>query len=120
MKNGADPRCRICTQYEETIVHLISGCPTLAPNEYLYRHNRVAQYLHWKICKLYGAQHTKNWDEHQPEVVTETDIVTIFWDYSIETDRKIKGNKPDITVKDKREKSCKLIDVSPLQTKMPL
>ena len=30
MKNG-DPRCRICTQYEETIDHLISGCPTLAP-----------------------------------------------------------------------------------------
>ena len=111
MNNGADPRCRICTQCQETIAHLIPGCPTLAPNEYLYRHNRVAQYLHWKICKLYGAQHAKNWYEHQPEIVTETDIVTILWDYSIETNRKIKANKPDITVKNKREKSCKLIDV---------
>ena len=38
MKNRADPRYRIYFQYEETIDHLISGCPTLAPNEYLDRH----------------------------------------------------------------------------------
>ena len=35
MKNGADPGCHICTQYEGTIDHLISGCPTLVPSEYL-------------------------------------------------------------------------------------
>ena len=34
-----DPRCRICNQYEENIDHLISRSPTLAPNEYLNRHN---------------------------------------------------------------------------------
>ena len=61
MKSGADPRCRICTQYDKTIDHLISGCTTLAPNEYLNRHNRAAQYLHWKICKHYRAQHAENW-----------------------------------------------------------
>ena len=110
MKNRADPRCRICTQYEETIDHLISGCPTLTPNEYLNRQNRVASYFHWKICKHCGAQHSGNWYEHQPEAITETDNVTILCDYSIQTDRKIKANKPDITVKDKREKTCKLID----------
>ena len=38
-------------------------------------------------------------------------IVTILWDYSIQTDKKIKANKPHVTVKDKREKTCKLIDV---------
>ena len=110
-KNGADPRCRICTQNYETIDHIISGCPTVVPNEYLNRHNRVAQYLHWKICKHYGVQHAKNWYEHQPEAVTETDNVTILWDYSIQTDKKIKAKKPDITVKGKREKTCNLIDV---------
>ena len=108
MKNGAKPRCRICTRYEETVDHLISDCPTLTPNECLNRHNRVAQYLHYKICKHYGAQHAENWYEHRPVAVTETDDVTILWDYSIQTDRKIKANKPDITVKDKTEKTCKL------------
>ena len=111
MKNGTGPRCGIFTQYEETIEHLISGYPTLAPNEQLNRHNSVAQYLHWKICKFYEAQHLENWDEHQPEVITETDNVRILWDYIIQTDRKIKARKPDITVKVKRKKTCKLIDV---------
>ena len=101
----------ICTQPEETIDHLISGCPTLAPNEYLNRHNRVTQYFHQRICKHYGAQHAEDWYEHQPEAVTETDNVTILWDYSIQTDRKIKVNKPDITINNKRDKTCKLIDV---------
>ena len=111
MKNGADPRCHICTQYDKTISHLISGCPTLAPNEYLNRYNRVVQYLHWKISKYYRAQHAENQYEHPPEAVTETDNVPILWDYSIQTVRKIKANTPDITIKDKREKTFKLIDV---------
>ena len=67
MKNRADPRCRICTEYEETIDHLITERPKLAPNKYLCRHNRAAQYFHLKICKHYGAQHTEKWYEHQPE-----------------------------------------------------
>ena len=101
IKNGADPRCGICTQYDETIDHLISGCPILAPNEYLNRHNRVAKYIHWKICKHYGTQQAYNW--YEPEAVTETDV-TILWDNSIQADRKIKANKPDITVKIRENK----------------
>ena len=96
--NRADPRCRISTQYDETSDHLISGCATLARNKYLNRHNRVPQYLHWKICKHYGTQHTENWYENQPEAVTETDTVATLWDYSIQTERKIKASKPGINV----------------------
>ena len=110
-KNGADPRYRICTQCDETIDHLISRCPTLDPNEYLNRHNRVAQYLRWKICKHYGAQHAEYWYEHQSEAVRENDNVTILRDCSTQTDRKIKANKPNITVNNKKEKACKLIDL---------
>ena len=29
----------------------------------------------------------------------------------MQTNRKIKSNKPDVTVKDKREKTCKLFDL---------
>ena len=46
-----------------------------------------------------------------------TDNFTILWDYSIQTDRKVKANKQHITVKDKREKTCKLIDVKILADK---
>ena len=40
----------------------------------------------------------------QEQLLAEANNVTILWDYSTQTDRKIKANKPDITVKDKREK----------------
>jgi Zn finger protein HypA/HybF involved in hydrogenase expression len=41
LKQEVESRCRLCKQYEETIDHLISGCPTLAKNEYIVRHDKV-------------------------------------------------------------------------------
>ena len=35
----------------------------------------------------------------------------MLWDYSIQTDKKIRSNNSDITIKDNREKNCKLIDL---------
>ena len=34
-KNGADPRCQLCTHSQETIDHMISGCKTIVNTEYL-------------------------------------------------------------------------------------
>ena len=42
--------------------------------------------------------------------VVETEGETILWDFSIHTDITIQANKPDITMKDHKEKTCKLID----------
>jgi len=38
--------CRLCGQAEETIVHLLSVCPVLAPTAYLHRHNLIAAAVH--------------------------------------------------------------------------
>ena len=46
LHNGANLRCRLCNTSIETTDRLISGCITLAPNEYTNRHNRVGQYIH--------------------------------------------------------------------------
>jgi hypothetical protein len=35
--------------YEETIDHLISGCPTLAKNEHIIKHDKVSTHLHYSI-----------------------------------------------------------------------
>ena len=37
-------KCRLCKQHEETTDHLTSGCPILAKNEYLMRHDKVCTY----------------------------------------------------------------------------
>ena len=35
LKNGANRRYRLCTHSEETIDHMISGCPAIVNTEYL-------------------------------------------------------------------------------------
>ena len=71
VKNGTDPKCCFCDQYDETIDHLVSGCSILTPTEYKNRHDRVGQYLHWKICKHYKTPHAEKWYEHKTPPVVE-------------------------------------------------
>ena len=112
IKAGTDPLCKVCGQYDETIDHILSGCPELAKAEYIYRHNKVAKYIHWKICKFYNIETNEKWYEHQPCIVTEGKEVTILWDMPILTDKEIAANRPDIVVKDRKKKQCMLLDVS--------
>jgi len=110
--NGADPKCRFCDEKLETIDHLVSGCSILTPNEYKNRHDRVGQYLHWKIFRHYSISTPSNWYEHHPDPVTEGKDVSILWDFPIHTDRTIQASRPDIAIKDKRNNTCLLIDMS--------
>ncbi len=66
-KDGTDPQCRICGKYEESIDHIVSGCPELAKTEYIQRHNKAAAYLHWTICGEYKIKTADKWYEHQPD-----------------------------------------------------
>ena len=34
----------MCDYYDETVDHLVSGCPVIRPTEYKNRHDRVGQY----------------------------------------------------------------------------
>ena len=112
LHNGADPSCRFSNTSTETIDHLISGCTILAPNEYTNRHNRVGQYIHWKICNHYNIETPNKWYEHKPLPVADTTKVTIPWDFPIRTDRTIQASRPDIIIKHKQNKRCQLIDMS--------
>ena len=104
--------CRICCQFQETIDHIAAGCPELAKTEHLHRHDKVAMYLHWYICKELNINKEEKWLKHEPHTVTEKDNITVLWDMPIQTDREIKANRPNIVIKAKQEKSCLLIDMS--------
>lgn len=112
MKTGIDPKCRLCRDHYETIHHIVSGCPVLAKKAYLDRHNTVAAHLHWNICKEYGIKVHEKWYEHSPDPVIDTPDITILWDTQVHTDRTILANKPDIIVKNKKLRTCILIDVA--------
>ena len=103
--------CRMCNEFEETIDHIVAGCPVLANTEYIQRHDKAAGYLHWRICKHYHFPTADKWYEHKPEKVTENEAATVLWDRPVNTGKEIKANRPDIIIKDKIEKKCIMIDI---------
>jgi hypothetical protein len=88
------------------------GCPILAKNEYLMRHDKVCTHLHYSICKALGIETIDKWYKHMPKPVYEEGDVTVSWNQAVHTDREVTGNRPDTIIKNKKEKTRKLIDVA--------
>jgi hypothetical protein len=70
-KEEIESRCRLCKEYEETIDHLTSGCPILAKNKYIIRHDKVCTHLHYSICKTFGIGATENRYSYIPKPVCQ-------------------------------------------------
>ena len=111
-QRGTDTKCRLCKTENETIHHIVSGCKMLAANQYTYRHNQVAKYIHWWILKDLGVKVTESWTEHEPKDNVLHNGISILWDKSIITDKKVKCNRPDITIHDTKKRECIFVDVS--------
>ena len=47
-----------------------------------------------------------------PKPVYEEGDVTVLWNQAVHTDREVTANWPDIIIKNKKEKTCTLIDVA--------
>ena len=109
-----ESKCRMCSQHEETMDHIVSGCEVSAKTQYISRHNNAAAYLHWSICKDHDIEITDKWYQHAPETVmhNKDNNITIMWDMPVNTDRTITANRPDIIVKDSVNSTCKLIDMT--------
>lgn len=111
-KSQDNPKCRLCHQKDESVNHILCECTALAQKEYRKRHDGVAKALHWDLCRAYGLEHAGKWYEHKPEPVIENQDVKILWDFTIQTDKKISHNRPDIVLIDKRNSKCQIIDVA--------
>ena len=80
VKDGTNPKCRLCHEYNETIEHISSGCSALAKKEYLERHDKALISMHWKMCKPYNIAVTSKWCEHKPSMLVEGKDVVVLWD----------------------------------------
>jgi hypothetical protein len=118
LKEEIESKCLLCKQHEETIDHLTSGCPILAKSEYLMRHVKVCTHLHYSISKALCIETTGKWYTHVPKPVYKEGDVTVLWNQAAHTEREVTANRPDIIIKNKKEKTCRLIDVAIPQTEM--
>ena len=104
LKKQIDDKCRVCHAKPETMSHILSGCDILAKKEYLDRHNGVAQYIQHAICHNFQIHTWAKWHTHKPPAVIALKNVEILWDIPIATERPCVFNRPDIVVRDKRNK----------------
>ncbi len=112
LKLGTDPKCRMCGGTDETITHILSSCPTLAPTAYTARHNEVAKVVHRNICKAYQIPTPDRYWKHEPPAVTENGKAKILWDFDIHTDRRMSARRPDIVAIDKEKRTTLIIDIA--------
>jgi hypothetical protein len=49
---------------------------------------------------------------HTPKPICEHENVTMLWNQGVNTDREVTANRPDIIIKNKKERTCILIDVA--------
>ena len=50
----------MCHNYDESVDHIISGCPLLKKAEYLHRHDKVAAYIYLNSYKQYNLPAAEN------------------------------------------------------------
>ena len=58
-KTQQNSKCRLCSDRDETINHMISECSKLAQKENKARYDWVGKVIHWEICKKCKFDHTK-------------------------------------------------------------
>ena len=112
LKEETENKCWLCKQHEENIDHLTSRCPILVKNKYLMRYDKVCTHLHSSICKALGTETTDKWYTHMPKPVCGEGDVTVLWNQAVHTDREVAANRPDIIIKNKKEKTCTVTDVA--------
>ncbi|XP_060534521.1 uncharacterized protein LOC132706940 [Cylas formicarius] len=105
--------CRICGEGHENVEHLISGCRILAPKEYTTRHDNEAKIVHQEIAfNLKLLKEKCPYYRYSPESVLENEGFRIYWDRTVQTDRTVQHNRPDILIYDKANKMMTLVDVA--------
>jgi hypothetical protein len=112
LKEEIESKCRLCKEYEKTIDHLTSGCPILAKNEYVIINDNVCTRLYYSICKTLGTETTEERYSHIPKSVCGHEDITVLWNQGVQTDREVLANRPDIIIKNTKNKFCLLIDVA--------
>ena len=109
-----DTKCRICSRSdEESVFHLVCSCPILAPTLYLHvRHNQVARILYQEVLQ------NERLEFSPPEVTTKNQL-EVWWDQEIKTTKKVKQNRPDMTIWNNEDMTCKIVEVTcPLDTNL--
>lgn len=110
--NIPSDKCRKCHTMPETIQHITNSCPILVSTQYKERHDLIAKIIHREIGIKYKL--TKDplpYYKYTPTTILENEKYKLYWDVTLQTDKTVKHNRPDITLFDKENKETYLIEI---------
>ena len=113
-KTQQNSKCRLCSDRDETINHIISECSKLAQKEYKARHDWVGKVVHWEMCRKFQFDRTNKLYMHNPAPVIENDSHKLIWDFNIQTYHLIPARRPDLKIINKKKRIYKIVDFAVL------
>ncbi|TBU20728.1 reverse transcriptase [Hamiltosporidium tvaerminnensis] len=100
---GAEGICHHCNRSRKTVDHLATRCEKMLGHDYTRRHNEVVRCIHLLLLNKYKS--------HSVQEILDNEYAEIRVDTRIKTDVKIRCNRPDIFILDKRQNRITLIEV---------
>ncbi|TBU11328.1 hypothetical protein CWI38_1263p0010, partial [Hamiltosporidium tvaerminnensis] len=108
---GAEGVCQHCNTSRKTVDHLATRCEKMLGHDYTRRHNEVVRCIHLLLLNKYKFKSSKRIRSHSVQEILDNEYAEIRVDTRIKTDVKIRNNRPDIFVLDKRRNKITLIEV---------
>ncbi|CAG5002342.1 unnamed protein product [Parnassius apollo] len=108
---GEFKKCPHCGEASKTVDHLASRCKKMLGTDYTRRHNELLKCIHLLLCNKYGVRSNKKLRNHLVQEIVSNKYVEIRVDTFVKTDIKIKHNRPDLVVIDKRKKEILIVEV---------
>ena len=105
-----DSKCRLCSDRDETINHIISKSIKLTQKEYETRHDWVCKVIHCEMYKKLKFNHTNKWYMHNPVFVLDNDTHKLLWDFDTPTDHQISVRRTNFIMIHKKKRTCRIID----------
>ncbi|KAL6120406.1 hypothetical protein NUSPORA_02870 [Nucleospora cyclopteri] len=108
---GNKSNCPHCKSAMKTVDHLATGCDRMLAFDYTRRHNEIVRCIHLLMFLRYGLKSSKKIRNHSVQEIVCNEEVEIRVDNRIKTNVKIRCNKPDFFIYDKRRSKITLIEV---------
>ena len=104
------PKCRLCKVENETIDHLINGCPKMV-SMYTYRHDRVIRELYNRICSLWGLPLWGSTGRSAPDATVSNNRFSVKWAPAMKTEGTT-TSYPDLVCEDRIQRELWLVEVT--------
>ncbi len=108
---GESAKCPHCNLTKKSVDHLATRCDKMLGHDYMRRHNEIVKCIHLLLCKRFNIKSSSKLRNHSVQQTCSNQNVEIRVDTTIKTDVKVKYNKPDILVINKKDKLITIVEI---------